>query len=68
MFTRLRRFLGSILGNILYLIGWVLAVIVIAQAIILSVATGNPLIPVLLGIAGVIIWLIAFGLKNLVRR
>ena len=59
MFARLRKFLGSVL----YWIGWVLAVLVIAQAIILSVTTGNPLVPVLLGGIGVIIWLIAIGFK-----
>ena len=59
MFARLRKFLGSIL----YWIGWVLAVLVIAQAIILSVTTGNPLVPVLLGGIGVIVWLIAIGFK-----
>ena len=63
MFARPRKFLGRVVGNGLYWIGWGLAVLVIAQAIILSVATGNPLIPVLLGVAGVIVWLIAIGVK-----
>jgi hypothetical protein len=54
MFTRLRKFLGNVLGTALYLIGWGLAVLVLAQAIILSVTTGSPLIPVILGVAGVI--------------
>jgi hypothetical protein len=63
MFARLRRFLGNVLGTILYWIGWVLAVIVLAQAIILSVTTGNPLIPVILGSVAVIFWLIAIAFK-----
>ena len=63
MFTRLRKFLGNVLGTALYLIGWGLAVLVLAQAIILSVTTGNPLIPVILGVAGVIFWLIAVAFK-----
>jgi len=63
MFTRLRKFLGNVLGNILYVIGWGLAVIVLAQAIILSVTTGNPLAPVILGTVGVIFFLIAVAFK-----
>jgi hypothetical protein len=63
MFARLRNFLGKVLGNVLYWIGWVLAVVVLAQAIILSVTTGNPLIPVVLGGAGVAFWLIAVAFK-----
>ena len=59
MFARLRRFLG----NILYWIGWCLAVIVLGQAIILSVTTGGPIIPVVLGGVGVIFWLIALAFK-----
>jgi hypothetical protein len=63
MFAKLRKFLGTVLGTVLYWIGWVLAVLVLAQAIILSVTTGNPLVPVLLGGIGVIVWLIAIGFK-----
>lgn len=63
MFARLGKFLGKILGNAFYWIGWALAVIVLVQAIILSVTTGSPLIPVMLGVAGVIFWLIAIALK-----
>ena len=63
MFARTRKFLGNILGNIFYWIGWLLAVIVLAQAIILSVTTGSPLIPVVLGGVGIIFWLAAIGLK-----
>jgi hypothetical protein len=63
MFTRLRKFLGNVLGTALYLIGWGLAVLVLAQAIILSVTTGSPLIPVILGVAGVIFFLIAVAFK-----
>jgi hypothetical protein len=63
MFARLRKFLGNVLGTALYLIGWGLAVLVLAQAIILSVTTGSPLIPVILGVAGVIFFLIAVAFK-----
>jgi Phosphatidylethanolamine-binding protein len=63
MFARLRNFLKRILGNVLYWVGWAVAVVVIAQAIILSVTSGNPLVPLLLGGVGVIVWLIAIGLK-----
>ena len=63
MFARLRKFLGKVLGTVLYWIGWGLAVLVLAQAIILSVTTGNPLVPVVLGGAGVIFWLIAIAFK-----
>jgi hypothetical protein len=63
MFARLRKFLGNVLGNVLYVIGWGLAVLVLAQAIILSVTTGNPLAPVILGVVGVIFWLFAIAFK-----
>jgi FtsH-binding integral membrane protein len=68
MFVRTRKLLGNVLGTILYWIGWVLAVIVLAQAIILSVTTGNPLIPVILGVAGVIFWLLAIGFKLVLAK
>jgi hypothetical protein len=63
MFARLRKFLGKVLGNVFYWIGWGLAVLVLVQAIILSVTTGSPLVPVVLGVVGVIFWVIAIGLK-----
>ena len=63
MFVRLRKSLRNGLGLIFYWIGWMLAVLVIAQAIILSVASGSPLIPVLLGVTGVVFWLIGVGLR-----
>ena len=65
MFARIKKFLSKVVGNVLYLIGWALAVLVIAQAIILSVTSGTPLIPLLLGGIGVIVWLIAIGLKKI---
>ena len=65
MFARQRKFLSKVVGNVLYLIGWALAVLVIAQAIILSVTSGNPLIPLLVGGIGVTVWLIAIGLKKI---
>jgi cyclic nucleotide-binding protein len=63
MFARLRKFLRNILGTILYWIGWVFAVVALLQAIILAVITGNPLVPLFLGAVGLIVWLIAIGLK-----
>lgn len=61
--------MGNILGNILYWVGCALAVVVLVQAVILSVTTGGPLIPVLLGTIGVTFWLIGIGFKYLfVRR
>jgi FtsH-binding integral membrane protein len=65
MFARLKKFLGNVLGNVVYWIGWGLAILVIAQAIILSIAYGNPLVPLLLGVVGVIVWLIAIGFKHI---
>ena len=64
MLARMRKFLSKVAGNALYWIGWTLAVLVIAQATILSVTTGNPLIPLLLGGIGVTVWLIAITLKK----
>jgi Phosphatidylethanolamine-binding protein len=63
MFARLGKFLKRILGNVLYWIGWGVAVLAIVQAIILSVTVCNPLVPLLLGGVGVIVWLIAIGFK-----
>ena len=69
MFARMRKFLSKVVGNVLYWIGWALAILVIAQAIILSVTSGNPFVPLLLGGIGVIVWRIAIGLKKiLVKR
>jgi len=65
MFARMRKFLSKVVGNVLYWIGWSLAIFVIAQAIILSVTSGNPLIPLLLGGIGLIVWLIAIRLKKI---
>ncbi len=63
MFARLGNFLKKVLGNVLYWIGCAVAILVIAQAIIVSVTSGNPLIPLLIGGVGVIVWLMAIGLK-----
>jgi hypothetical protein len=68
MFARLGKFLGRILGGAFFWIGWGIAVIVIAQAIILSVTTGSPLIPVVLGLVGITIWLIGIGFRYLLAR
>ena len=64
MFARLGRFLGFVF----YLIGWGLAVLVIAQAIILSIATGNLLLPVLLGFIGVAIWVIGIAFRRMLAE
>ena len=65
MFARLRKYLKSVVGNALYWIGCALAVFVIALAIILAISSGNPLIPLLLGGVGVIVWLIAIRLRRI---
>ena len=56
--------LGKVLGNLFYWIGCGIAVLVLAQAIFMA-ASGNPLLPVLLGGVGVIVWLIGCGLRNI---
>ncbi len=63
MFARLGKLLGKVLGVIFFWIGWALAVILIAQAIILSLATGSPAIPVILGLVGITLWLIGMGFR-----
>jgi hypothetical protein len=63
MFARLKKFLGKVLGNVLYWIGWGLAILVLVQAIILSVTSGSPLVPVILGVVGIIFWLIAMAFR-----
>ena len=64
MLRRLGKFLRNVVGNILFWIGWGLSVFVILLAIIMVVSSGNPLVPILLGSIGVIIWLITIGLKS----
>jgi hypothetical protein len=68
MFARLGKFLRNVVGNVLYWVGWGLAVLVIALAIILSVISGNPLVPVVLGGIGVIVWVIASELKYILTK
>ena len=68
MFARMGKFLGKVLGYILFWIGWGLAVIVIVQAIILSVTTGSPLVPVILGLVGIAIWLLGIGFRYILAR
>jgi hypothetical protein len=63
MFARPRKFLRNAMGNVLYWIGCGLAVLVITQAIILSLAFGNPLVPLLVGGLGTFVWFIATELK-----
>jgi hypothetical protein len=64
MFSKLRKFLAHMLGGLFYWIGWGLAVIVLVQAIILSLASGSPAVPVLLGVGGVIVYFIGVGVKT----
>jgi hypothetical protein len=68
MFTRLANYLRRILGSFFYWIGWALAVLVIAQAIILSLTTGGPVVALLIGGGGVVVWLIGLGLYTLLVR
>ncbi len=68
MFTRLARYLARILGTVFYWVGWGLAILVIAQAIILSLTTGGPAIALLIGAGGVVVWLIGLGLYTLLAR
>ena len=63
MFAKPRKFLRHAVGNVLYWIGCGLAVLVITQAIILSLAFGNPLVPLFLGGLGMFVWFIATELK-----
>ena len=63
MLGRPRRYFGRVLGAIFYWIGWGIAAIVLVQAIILSVTTGSPLVPVMLGVTGVVIWLVGVAIK-----
>jgi FtsH-binding integral membrane protein len=63
MFARLGKFLKKVVGNVLYWIGWGVAILVIAQAIVLSITSGNPLVALLLGGVGVVVWLIAVGFR-----
>jgi len=63
MFGRAGRFMRRILGNLLYWLGCILAVVVIIEGIVLAIAVGNPFIPLLIGAAGVLVWLIAIGFK-----
>jgi hypothetical protein len=68
MLARLGNLLGKLFGNILFWIGWALAVVVLAQAIILSLATGSPAIPVILGLVGIALWLIGMGFRYILAR
>jgi hypothetical protein len=63
MFTRLGKFMRRALGNLLYWLGCLLAVVMIIEGIVLAIAVGNPFIPLLVGAAGVLVWLIAVGFK-----
>jgi hypothetical protein len=68
MFTRLGKFLGSIVGSVFYWIGCGLAVVVIAQAIILSITSGGPAVPLILGGVGLTFWLIGIWFRNILAR
>ena len=64
MLARLGKVLRKIVGNVIYWLGWGLSVFVILLAIVVAVSSGHPLVPILLGGVGVIIWLITIGLKS----
>ena len=64
MFARLWRFVRHLMGNVLHWIAWGVAIVVIAQAIIMSLATGNPLIPALVGLVGVAFWVVGLGIRH----
>jgi hypothetical protein len=66
--ARPKIFLRNVLGTIVYWIGWGFAVLVLVQAIILAVISGNPFVPLLLGAVGLIVWLIAIGFKYAMAR
>ena len=68
MFARLGRFLARILGVAFYWVGWGLAILVILQAIILSVTTGGPAVALMFGAAGVVIWMIGLGLYSVLAK
>ena len=63
MFVRL----GKFLGYFLYWIGWGLAVLLIAIAIILSL-TLNSLVPLVFCGTGLIVWVIAIELKYILTE
>ena len=67
MFARLIKLLRSVVGNFLYWIGWGLAVLLIAIATILAI-TLNPLVPLVLGGIGLIVWVIAIELKYILTE
>jgi hypothetical protein len=65
MHTRVGKFLRNALGNVIYWIGWALAILVIAQAIFISITSGSLLAPILLGGVGLIVWLVTSTLRRL---
>jgi CRP-like cAMP-binding protein len=67
MFARLKRFSGKVLSTAFYWIASFFAVLVLLQAIVLALVLGNPFVPLLLGAAAVVVWLIALGVKTLRR-
>lgn len=64
MFARLGKFLGKTLKYTVYWLGWAIAILVIAQATILSLTSGTLLVPMLLGAVGLIIWLTTIKLTR----
>jgi CRP-like cAMP-binding protein len=68
LFARMRNFMRRILGAFLYFIGWVVAVVVLVQAIILALAMGSPEIPIALGGFALAVWLFGMAAKYVLAR
>ena len=65
---RYRKFTRKIAAFFVFWLGWLMAILVLVQAVILAVVTGNPLIPLGLGGAGLMIWLLALAFRYVLVR
>jgi len=65
---RYRKFKRRIAAFFIYWLGWLMAILVLVQAVILAVLTGNPLIPLGLGTTGVTLWLLALSFRYMLAR
>jgi CRP-like cAMP-binding protein len=65
---RYKKFMRKIAGLFIYWLGWLMAILVLVQAVILAVLTGNPLIPLGLGTTGVTLWLLALSFRYMLAR